>query len=78
MKVIQSSLTLCKPRECILPVSVLGILQAGILEGVPHFLLDQGLNPGPLHCRQILHSLSHQGPLWFSKSSFYSLGSLVT
>ena len=55
MKVTQSSLTLCEPRECILPVSsVLGILQAGILEGVPHFLLDQGLNLGLLHCRKIL------------------------
>ena len=46
--------------------------------GGRHFLLDQGLNLGLLHCRQILHSLSHQGPLWFSKSSFYSLGSLVS
>ena len=23
----------------------------------------QGLNPGPLHCRQILYQLSHQGSL---------------
>ena len=47
--------------------SVHGILQARILEWVgSHSLLQeifltQGLNPGLLHCRQILYSLNHQG-----------------
>ena len=45
--------------------SVHGIRQARILEGC-HSLLQgifptQGLNPGLLHCRQILYFLSHQG-----------------
>ena len=42
-----------------------GILQAGILEWVSHFLLQrifltQGSNLGLVHCRQILYQLSHQ------------------
>ena len=46
--------------------TVLGILQARILEWVAVFLLQgifptQGLNPGLSHCRQILYQLSHQG-----------------
>ena len=42
VKVTQSCLTLCEPRECILPVSsVLGILQARILEGVGIFFLTR-------------------------------------
>ena len=45
--------------------SLHGILQPRILKG-NHSLLQgivptQGLNPGLLHCRQILYSLSHQG-----------------
>ena len=49
-----------------LDYSVRGILQARILEWVNCSLL-QGiiptlkLNPGLLHCRWILHELSHQG-----------------
>ena len=43
-----------------------GILQARILEWVAFTLLQgifstQGLNPSPLHCRQILYQLSHKG-----------------
>ena len=60
--------TLCDPRDCSLPgFSAMGILQAGILEWVsmPSSELGifptQGLNPGLLHCRQILYCLSHQG-----------------
>ena len=39
-----------------------------------HFLLQrifppQGLNPGLLHCRQILYLLSHQGSLFGASSS---------
>ena len=62
MKVAQSCLTLCDPLDCI----VHGILQARILEWVA-FLFSkgifptQGLNPGLLHCRQILYQLSHKG-----------------
>ena len=45
--------------------SVHGILLARILERVaipsPGDLLNPGLNPGLLHCRQILYCLSHNG-----------------
>ena len=49
--------------------SVHGILQARILEWVAipfsrGFFLTQGLNLGLLHCRSILHRLSHQGSPW--------------
>ena len=53
--------------DCSLPgSSVHGILQARILEWGCHSLLQgifptQGPNPGLLHCRQVLDSLSHQG-----------------
>ena len=57
--------TLCNPMDCSLPdSSVHGILQARLLkwvaipEGLPP---PQGSNLGLLHCRQILHHLSHQG-----------------
>ena len=45
-----------------------GILQARILEWVAMpsssgIFPTQGSNPGLLHCRQILHHLSHQGSL---------------
>ena len=47
--------------------SVHGILQARILSRQPFpsqgIFLTQGLNPGLLHCRQILYCLSHQGIL---------------
>ena len=60
-------LTLCNPVDCSPSgSSVRGILQAGMLEGVSHFLLQgisptRGLNPGLPHCRQTLYRLSHQG-----------------
>ena len=46
--------------------TVHGILQARILEWVAFpfsrgIFPTQGLNPGLLHCRQILYQLSHQG-----------------
>ena len=55
--------------DCTLPgSSVMGILQAGILEyGVGCHALLQGIfltqesNQGLLHCRQILSQLSYQG-----------------
>ena len=66
-KVAQSCLTVSNPMDCSLPgSSVLGILQARILEWVAMLSSrgssqTQGLNPGLLHCRRILYCLSHQG-----------------
>ena len=64
-KSFQSCLTLCDSLDCISPgSSVLGILQARILDGshalLQEILLTQELNPGLLCCRQILYHLSHQ------------------
>ena len=66
--VTQSRPILCHPMDCSSPgSSVHGILQEIILEWVGcHSLLQgifptQGSNLGLLHCRQILHCLSHQG-----------------
>ena len=65
--VAQSCPTLCHPLDCSLPgSSVHGILQDSLGTGVGcHFFLQifptQGLNPGLLHCRQILYCLSHSG-----------------
>jgi len=49
--------------------SVHGILQAMILEWVAmpcSIFPTQGSNPGLLHCRRILHHLSHQGRILYS------------
>ena len=63
--VSQACVTLCDPMDCGPPgPSVHVILQARILEWVVipfSRVLIQGLNPGLLHCKQILHHLSHQG-----------------
>ena len=64
--VAQSCLTLCNPMDCSPPdSSVHGIFQASIREQVAisfsGIFLTQCLNPGLLHCRQILYHLSHQG-----------------
>ena len=63
--IAQSCLTLCDPMDCSLPgSSVYGILQARILDRVAipfsRDLPDLGIEPGLLHCRQILCHLSHQ------------------
>ena len=60
--VAESCPALCNPTDCSLPVSsVHGLLQARILEWVAiSFFPALGLNPGLLHCRQILYPLSHQ------------------
>ena len=68
MLVAQSCSTLCNPTDCSpLSSSVHGILQARMLEWVaisysrePSTPRDhtQGLNPGLLHCRQILYHLT--------------------
>ena len=61
VKVTQSCPTICDPMD----YTVNGILQARILECIafpsPGVFPTQGLNPGPLNCRQILYQLSHQG-----------------
>ena len=65
--VAQSCLTFCDPLDgSLLGSSVHGIFQARILEWVDHSLLQgifpiQGLNPGLLHCRQILIPSEPQG-----------------
>ena len=64
---IQSFPTLCDPMDYSLPgSSVHGILQARILEWVAISFFwgsSQELNPGLLHCRQILYQLSYQEAL---------------
>ena len=53
--------------DCSLPgSSIHGIFQARVLEWgaipfLPGILPSQGSNPRPLHCRQTLYHLSHQG-----------------
>ena len=63
--VSQACLILCDPMDCgPSGSSVHVILQARILEWVVipfSRVLIQGLNPGLLRCKQILHHLSHQG-----------------
>ena len=66
----QSHLTLCDPMDC----SPSGSSVHGDSPGKNtrvgcHALLQgifptQGLNPGLLHCRQILYRMSHQGKPW--------------
>ena len=41
-----------------------------VLQGI---FLTQGLNPGFLHCKRILHRLSHQGGLIFILHFFQPL-----
>ena len=62
VKVAQLCLTFCDPMD----YTVDGILQARILEWVASpfskgIFPTQGLNPGLLHCRQILYQLSYHG-----------------
>ena len=62
VKVAQSCPTPCDPMDYTVHV----ILQARILQWVAFpfsrgIFPTQGLNPGLLHCRQILYQLSHQG-----------------
>ena len=71
--------TCCDPLDCGPPgFSVCGISQTGILEWVAISFSSgssqQGLNPGLLHCMQILDQLSHQGSLinLWSKYYYYS------
>ena len=73
---LHSCVRLCDSMGCSLSCSfVHGILQARILEWVTisfsRKFPDQGIEPGLLHCRQILHQLSHQGSP--SESESYSV-----
>ena len=78
-KSLQSCPTLCESMGYNPPgFSVRGILQARILQRVvmpsSRESPNPGMNPGLLHCRQILYQLSHQGcPL-----SHYWMLTLIT
>ena len=72
--------TLCNPMACSLPGSACSLPGKNIRMGC-HFLLQgivltQGLKPGLLHCRQILHHLSHQGTWYLYPFTSYILISL--
>ena len=77
-EVAESCPTLCTSVDCSLPgSSVHGVFQAGVLECAAiafsrrsgeGSILTQGLNPGLLHCRQILHHLSHHHYDWTPNS----------
>ena len=58
-KVTQSYLTLCSPMDCPWnsPGQNSGVGSLSLLQGI---FPTQGLNPGLLHCRQILYQLSHK------------------
>ena len=61
VKVSQLCLTLCDPRDYSPWNSSgqnTGVDKLTLLQGI---FPTQGLNPGLLHCRQILHQLSYQG-----------------
>ena len=63
--VTQSCPTLCDPTDYSPPgSSVHGILQASCHSLLQGIFPTQGLNPGLLHCRQILHCLSCQESLF--------------
>ena len=62
VEVTQSYVTLCDPMD----YRVHGILQARLLEwvAVPFsrgIFPTQELNPGILHCSQVIYQLNHQG-----------------
>ena len=67
--VTKSCLTLCNPMDCSLPGSSVHGYSPGMNNGVGcHAFLQgifptQGLNPGLLHCRQILYHLSQKNCL---------------
>ena len=65
---IQLCLTLCNPVVARQAPLSMGFSRQKYWSGLPSLLqgifLTQGLNPGLLHCRQILYRLSHQGSSW--------------
>ena len=68
--------TLCDPMDCTPPDSSVYGDSPGKNTGVDSHSLFQGifpthrLNPGLLHCKQILYGLSHQGSLNSTIPSF--------
>ena len=58
MLVAQSCLNLYDPMDCSLPGKNIGVSCCAFLQGI---FLTEGLNPGLLHCRWVLYSLSYQG-----------------
>ena len=67
--------TLCYPIEYSLwncPDQNAGVGSHSLLQGI---FPTQGLNPGLLHCRQILYQLSHQGSPGILEWVAYSFGS---
>ena len=73
----QSFPALCNPMDCSPPGSSdhgdspgknTGVGSHALLQGI---FPNQGLNPGLLHCRQILYHLSHQGsPVFMYKDEY--------
>ena len=62
VSVAQSCLTLCNPARLLCPWNSPGKISAVCIHVLlQRISLTQGLNPGLLHCRQILYHLSHQG-----------------
>ena len=60
VKVAQSYPTFCNPMDC--PWDSLGQnSEVGSLSLLQGIVPIQGLNPGLLHCRQILYQLGHKG-----------------
>ena len=79
MLVTQSCPTLCNPMDCSplgsfcpwnSPGRNTGVGCHSLLQGI---FLNQRLNPGLLHSRQILYHLSHQGSPWYIYFQRYSL-----
>ena len=74
VKVTQTCLTVCDPMDC--PWNSLGQnTGVGSLSLLQRIFPTQGLNPGLLHCRQILYQLSHNGSPILAKlhGDFYQL-----
>ena len=64
--------TLCNPMDCspllLCPCNSPGKnTEVGCHSLCQGIFLTQGSNPGPLHCRQILYCLSHQGSSYLHK-----------
>ena len=67
----QLCLTLCDHMNCSPPgSSVHGILQARTLESVAISFFRGSSQTRNLHCRQILHHLSHQGSRQYNSAVF--------
>ena len=58
--VTQLHLDLCDSMDCSLSMGILQV-RIGSLSLLQEIFPTQGLNPGLLHCKQILYHLNHQG-----------------